>query len=225
MTLNKIYEENAVEILAVPDGVIIVSQEENFEDQAVVTFKYYSFRSKRLMSVTRDVYLRAKFGDSYQEISAQLPDYINYNVAQLPDGELLCVYPTGESYMFSVGGKLEWKGELKYKGFGPSGVACVGRSIWLSFAEGDTILRYNPRTMREELRIGSHSDDAFSRPCGLFCSDMGLIVCNTESRCVELVDTDNYTVDRIYNFNESVYRYIRSGVENIVLLESGVYVV
>ena len=54
---------------------------------------------------------------------------------------------------------------------------------------------------------------------------MGLVVCNTESRCVELVDTDNYTVERIYNFNESVYRYIRSGVENIVLLESGVYVV
>ncbi len=225
MELNKIYEENAVEILAVPDGVIIVSQEENFEDQAVVTFKYYSFRSRKTLSVTRDVYLRAKFGDAYQEISSQLPDYINYNVAQLPDGELLCVYPTGESYLFSAGGKQVWKGELKYKNFGPSGVACVGRSVWLSFADGDTILRYNPRTMREELRIGSRSDNAFSRPCGLCGSDLGLIVCNRESCCVELVNPDNYTVERIYSFNEPVYHYVRSGVENIVLLDSGVYVI
>ncbi len=225
MELNKIYEDNAVEILSAPDGVIIVSQEENFEDQAVVNFKFYSFRQRKILPVTRDAYLRAKFGESFTEIAPQLPDYINYSVAQLPDGELLCVYPTGESYLFSVGGELEWSGELKYKDYGPSGVACVGGSVWVSFSDGDTILKYNPRTMREELRIGSHADNAFSRPCGLCGGDVGLIVCNQESKCVEAVDPERYTVDVIYNFNEPVYSYVRSGVENIVLLESGVYIV
>lgn len=222
--MNKIYEENAVEIVAVPDGVVIVSQEENFEDQAVVNYKFYSFRSRKILQVTRDVYLRGKFGDAYAEISRQLPDYINYRVAGLPDGEMVCIYPTGESRVFSAGGEIVWKGELRYKNFGPSDVACVGRSLWVSFAEGDTILRYNLRTMREELRIGSSADNAFSRPCGLCEDGSRLIVCNSESCCIEAVDPEAYTVERLYSFDEPVYQYVRSGVENVVLLKSGVYV-
>ena len=221
--MTKLYENNAVEIVAVPDGVVIVAQEDSVENQAIVTYRLVSFRGHRVMPVTKDIYLRGKFGEDYAAIAPQLPDYINYKVASLPDGRLLCVYPTGESVLFSTGGFLEWRGKLTYQDMGPSGVACVGNALWVSFSEGDTILRYNLEFLREELRIGSRKDNAFSRPCSLSSEDGRLIVCNRDSCCVESVDPRNYAVQRLYTFDEPVYQYVRSGTENIVLLASGVY--
>ena len=219
----KLYEENAAEIVASPEGVVIVSQEQVDEDQAVVTYRQYSLRTRQLTSVTKDVYQRAKFGDSYAAIVVQLPDYINYRVAELSDGRLICVYPTGESAIFSADGFAEWRGMLTYQGNGPSDVAAVGDGFWLSFAQGDTIVRYALPSMREELRIGSAKDDAFSRPCGLSSEQGRLIVCNRESCCVESVDATAFTVERLFTFNEPVYQFVRSGSAGIVLLASGVY--
>lgn len=219
----KLYEENAAEIVSVPEGVIIVSQEQVDVDQAVVTYRLYSFRSRRLTSVTKDVYLRGKFGDSYAAIAVQLPDYINYRVAEFPDGHLLCVYPTGESVVFSADGFIEWRGMLTYQEQGPSGVAAIGDTFWLSYSQGDTIVRYRLPSMREELRIGSAKDNAFSRPCGLSSEQGRLIVCNRESCCVESVDTQTFSVDRLFTFSEPVYQFVRCGTENVVLLASGVY--
>lgn len=221
--MTKLYENNVAEIVAVPDGVVLVAQEDTDENQAIVTYRMVSFRGHRIMPVTKDVYLRGKFGEDYASIAPQLPDYINYKVAWLPDGRLLCVYPTGESVLFSAGGFLEWQGTLTYQGMGPSGVACVGNALWVSFSEGDTILRYNLEFFREELRIGSRNDKAFSRPCSLTAEDGCLVVCNRDSCCVESVDPRTYSVRRLYTFDEPVYQYVRSGTENIVLLASGVY--
>ncbi len=219
----KIFEDNAAEIVAVPDGVVIVSQEQVDETQAVVTYRLCSFRSGQAMPVTKDVYLRGKFGDAYAAIAVQLPDYINYRVAELSEGRLLCVYPTGESAIFSADGFIEWRGMLTYQGHGPSGVAAFGDSFWLSYSQGDTIVRYRFPSMREELRIGSAKDAAFSRPCGLCAENGRLIVCNTESCCVESVDTETFSVERLYTFNEPVYQLVRCGRETVALLASGVY--
>ena len=221
--LTKLYEENAAEIVAVPEGVVIVSQEQADDRQAVVTYRFYNFRTKRMMPVTKDVYLRGKFGDGYAAIAVQLPDYINYRVAELSEGRLLCVYPTGESIVFSADGFIEWRGSLTYQDNGPTGVAAFGDDFWLSYAKGDTIVRYRFPTMREELRIGSAKDTAFSRPCGLNSENGRLIVCNQESCCVEAVDVKTFAVEKLFTFNEPVYQFVRSSRERVVLLESGVY--
>lgn len=221
--LTKLYEENAAEIVPVPEGVVIVSQEQSDDRVALVTYRFYNFRTKRMMPVTKDVYLRGKFGDGYAAIAVQLPDYINYRVAELTEGRLLCVYPTGESIVFSADGFIEWRGTLTYQDSGPSGVAAFGDTFWLSFAKGDTIVRYQFPTMREELRIGSARDTAFSRPCGLSSEGGRLIVCNQESRCVEAVDVKTFAVEQLCSFNEPVYQFVRCARESVVLLESGVY--
>ena len=116
-----------------------------------------------------------------------------------------------------------WTGTLKYKDFGPCDAVCIGRSVWVSFPEGDTILRYNARTMREELRIGSKRDNAFSRPCGLYVENNRLVVCNSASKFIEVVDTESYTVERYSSFEEPLHQYIKPNGQEIVRLDSGVY--
>ncbi len=224
MAINKIFEENAVEVVSAPEGFVIVSEEENLEDKAVVSFKFYSLRTHKLTPVPRDVYLRAKFGENYQKIHSLLTDYINYRVATLNDGRIVCVYPDSKAVMFAEDGEIVWQGEFKYKDHTPTGITALGQNIWVSFGLADTILRYNLTSMRWDLRIGSKNDEAFSRPEGLSNDGSRLIVCNSESRCIESVDTDNYALDQLYSFEEPVYQVVKSDFDTAVLLESGVYI-
>ncbi len=220
----KVYEENAVEIVSAPEGFVIVSQEENLEDKAVVSFKFYSLRTHKLINVTRDVYLRAKFGENYQKIHDVLDDYVNYSVATLNDGRTVCVYPDSKAVMFSETGETVWSGEFKYKDHTPTGITFDGRNIWVAFGMADTILRYNMTSMRWDLRIGSMNDQAFSGPEGLLSIGSNLIVCNSASKCIEGVDIDKYSIEQLYTFDEPVYQVIKSEQDTVVLLESGVYI-
>ncbi len=222
--MQQIHDEKAVQIVGTPGGVIVVFAEQTFEDQAIVSYKFYDFASKQMSKVTREVYLRAKFGDDYVVFTPNLHDFVNQHATRLPDGRVLFVYPTGEAVAYDEQALRVWSGTLKYKEFCPCDAVCIGKSVWVSFPEGDTILRYNARTLREELRIGSKKDNAFSRPCGLYADGGKLIVCNTASNCVELVDTDTYTVERFASFNEPVYQYVKSGEHQVVRLASGVYI-
>ncbi len=222
--LNKIYDENVEEIVAVPDGVVLVIHEDDRDGMAVLAYKFYSFRSKKLYPVTRDVYLRGKFGENYAALAEKMPDYVNYRVTALEDGRLVCVHPEKDAAVFSAEGEELWRGKIHYKDFCPSDAQAIGRTLWVSFPDGDTILRFNLRTMREELRIGSKRDGAFSRPCGLAEANGKLIVCNTVSKCIETVDPESYVVERFATFDEPVYQYVRSGNDSVVLLGSGVYI-
>ena len=221
--MQQIFDDKAVQIVGAPGGVIMVIAEQCFDDQAIVSYKYYDFATGQLSKVAREVYLRGKFGENYEMFAPNLHDFVNQHTAYLPDGRCLFVYPTGEAAAYDEQAMRVWSGTLKYKEFGPCDVVCIGRSVWVSFPDGDTILRYNARTLREELRIGSKKDNAFSRPCGLYADGGKLIVCNSASNCIELVDTDTYTVERYASFNEPVYQYVKSGEHQVVRLASGVY--
>ncbi len=223
--MQQIFDESALQIVGTPDGVVIVVEDEKLDDErALVSYRYYSFSSSELMRTLKEIYLRGKFGESYADYLPFFKDIHNYSIADLPDNRRLFVYPTGDACIYDENMSKVWSGTLKYKDFGPCDAVCIDRSVWISFPDGDTILRYNARTMREELRIGSKKDNAFSRPCGLAAEGRQLIVCNSESKCIEVVNTDSYTVDSYYNFEEPVRQYIRIGSYEIVRLDSGVYI-
>ncbi len=223
--MQQIFGDNALQIVGAPDGVVIVVADEKLDDgRALVSYRYYSFSSSKLTRTLKDVYLRGKFGENFADYLPHFKDILNYSVTDLPDEKRLFIYPTGEACVFDESMSVVWTGTLKYKDFGPCDAVCIGRSVWVSFPEGDTILRYNARTMREELRIGSKKDNAFSRPCGLITDGNRLIVCNSESKCIEIVDTDSYTVERHSSFEEPIHQYIRTSGYEVVRLDSGVYI-
>jgi hypothetical protein len=222
--LKKIYGEGVIDILPLSKGVIMVTRENDVDDKVIVSYKFYSFESGKIARATRSVYLHAKFGQNFEKYHKIMPDFINYRCTPLPDNRLFTVYPTGEAKIFNGSADLIWEGKINYKEFGPSDVVCVGKSLWIAFPDGDTILRYNLRTMRDELRIGSKKDNAFSRPCGLYAIDNKLVVCNSVSNCIEIVDTDTYVVERYASFDEPVYQYFKIGANEVVLLKSGAYI-
>ena len=80
--------------------------------------------------------------------------------------------------------------------------------------------------MREELRIGGSSgDSSFSGPCGLWADQVKntLIVCNsTENNMLE-VNLKTYTVHKFHEFDEPVKKYVNIDSHELVILDSGLY--
>ena len=221
--MKKLYGEGALQLLPLPDGFLFVARQSEYEDKLVVSYQMYSFERGTVSPVTRSVYLQAKFGPNYSFFEQQLGDFINYKCVSLPEKRLLALYPTGESKIFAPDGEVVWEGKLTYKEFGPSDAVCSGKSVWVAFPGGDTIVRYNAKTMREELRIGSKRDNAFSKPCGLWLNESNLMVSNAVSMGIEQVNTETYTVEQYAQFEEPVYQYMKINSNEIVLLESGIY--
>lgn len=222
--MKKIYGNGAVRMMAQPSGVVFLTADEVVDGKTTVSYWAYAFDGGSLMRVSRRVYLQAMFGVRFEQWHELMPDFVNFRFTDIGNNRYLSLYPTGDAKVFDRNYQEIWQGKLNYKDFGPSDAVCIGKSVWVAFPEGDTILRFNAETMREELRIGSKKDNAFSRPCGLWSIDNKLIVCNASGNCIEMVDTDTYVVERYATFNEPVYQYFKIGSIEIVLLESGIYV-
>ncbi len=221
--MKKIYDKSAMAILPYGDNIVFVAAEKQVDDKYIVSYKMYNFNDGAVTQIRRSTYLEAKFGNDFLYYSKIFPDFINYKCARLTDGRMIAIYPKGDAVIFDQNNDIVWEGSLKYRNSGPSGVTCIDNSIWVSFPEGDTILRYNAFTMREELRIGGKKDNAFSKPRGLWSEGKNLIVCNHAGKCIESVDTSSYVVEKYAQFDEPVYQYVKCGAFEVVLLESGIY--
>lgn len=223
--MKKIYDKSAMAILPYGDNIVFVAAEKEVDGKFIVSYKMYDFQEDAVTQVRRSTYLEAKFGDDFLYYSKLFPDFINYKCSKLPNERLIAIYPNGDAAIFDKYNEIVWEGTLKYRNCGPSGVVCIDNSVWVSFPDGDTILRYNADTMREELRIGSQKDNAFSKPRGLWCDGKKLIVCNSAGKCIESVDTSSYVVEKFAQFDEPVYQYVKCGLFEVVLLDSGIYLV
>ena len=74
------------------------------------------------------------------------------------------------------------------------------------------------------MRIGSSQSTSFQNPVSISKYDNELFICNAESKKVRTINLKDYSVNDFRIFDEPVYKYLRSCGKEIVVLESGVYV-
>lgn len=221
--MKRIYGQDAIHMLPLPSGFIIATRQNVYDDKVVVAYKMVSLENNSINPVTRNVYQLAKFGNNFKLYEKQLRDYLNCKTVALSDRRLFAVYPDGNAKVLDADAKLEWKGSLKYKEFGPADAVAFGHTLWASFPESNALIRFNLRTMREELRIGGGAGSAFSSPDGLWINDENMLVCNPDSNKILEVNLRSYTVYDYAEFDEPVHQYIKVNSNEFVLLNSGVY--
>ena len=74
------------------------------------------------------------------------------------------------------------------------------------------------------MRIGSKDSTSFNNPVSISKYGNELFICNKGSNKVRTINLNDYSVNDFRIFDEPVYKYLRSCGKEIVLLESGVYV-
>jgi hypothetical protein len=220
-----IFEGKVLHMMPIPSGIVAaVMSDVTEEGKMVVEYRMISLETGQVQRITNSVYLLAKFGASHKSSETQVANHLTCRTCMLPDGELFTVEEDFSAKVLDADGFAKWVGVVKYKGEAPSDAVFDGKNIWVSFAENNTIIRMDPASMREELRIGGKKGETgFNSPVSLFAENDELFVSNCESHQIWKINTKTYEAAEYMTFEEPVYGYSKCHGREVVLLESGIY--
>lgn len=216
--------DSVYDIIAFSNGIIYTRQKTLENGAARVSF--YGFDIKRMQNtpVTKSVYLLNKFGPGYKKIAEQLGDYVSCDADITSTKQVVVVYPSGETGIFSPDGEMVWSCDLAYHNSEIRGAVCDGRYIWSVVPDKNCLVSYSIPHKKFSMRIGSEESNTFDNPISISKYDNELFVCNRNSNKIRRISLKDYSVKDFRIFDEPVYRYLRSCGKEIVLLKSGVYV-
>ena len=219
----KIVSLDIVDLLSFPSGILFVLKE-NLENGAVkVSFYSFDIATQSIATVTKSAYLLTKFGPAYTPIAKQLGDYVSCDTAKLWNGNTFIIYSTGEMGIFDEEGALVRTGDLMYNGVPARDVAVDNNYIWSAVPSKNLIVKYSMLQNRVVMRIGGDNSTTFLNPVSVEEYDGYLYVCCKDARRIKRVNLSDYSVDEYKEFDEPVFKYLRVGKNEFVVLESGVY--
>ena len=219
-----IYEGKVLHMMPIPSGIVAaVLSDVTDEGKIVVEYRMISLETGQVQRITNSVYLLAKFGSSHKSAELQVANHLTCRTCMLPDGELFTVEDDFSAKVLDSDGFAKWVGVVKYKGEAPADAVFDGKNIWVSFTENNALIRLDPSSMREELRIGGKGETGFNSPTGVFAENEELFDSNCKSHQIWRIHTKTYEAAEYMTFEEPVYGYCKCHGREIVLLESGIY--
>lgn len=222
--MDQITNLKAISMLPSSDGIVFAYCAEELDEMYRVGFKMVSFSSGKVSSVTKSIYMLTKFGANYKAFAHKIKNYLTCFSILLDDGQTFVVERDGSATLFDADGNELWTGKLLYKNTAPGGIAPLGNWLWASFPEHNVLVRYNLKTLRQELRIGGESSP-FNKTAGLFPAGSKLFVCNAGSNSVWKLDTTNYATELLHQLDFPVLDYLFINNYEIVLTDSGIYLI
>ncbi len=222
--MKQILDYMPLDVVAHPDGFVIIEPNEKDADGRLrVSFWFFDLTTMVAQKVKKSFYSECKFGPSYPEITKQINDYISCAVCQNPRDYANVVFPTGEMGIFDPQGTLLETGDLLYHDCALRSCAPEGKHLWCACPDQNAIVRYNKKLNRIDFRIGGLNTPAFGRPMSITRYGKDLYVCCKSSNNIKKVSLKDYTVETYRDFTEPVLRYFKIREKEIVVLNSGIY--
>ncbi len=222
--MKKIFDGKIYELLPKSDGILFPYQKAVVDEGDIVWYKMFSLQNSIMSDVSETIYWNIKFGSNYTVAVELCKNFVSEKAIMLPNGRLLLCNENGQVFVIDPDGMINIGGEIKYRDQSPSAIAYYKNSIWASFKESNVLIRFNINTMRVELRIGGKTSP-FDCPEDIFIDGEWGYVCNSGSKKLIRVNLENYTLEDLYEFDEPVFSFVKSGKNEFVLLESGLYTI
>lgn len=220
--MNKISEDKVYSLHPLPDGFLYSYLIEQTENQYKIGYKMVSFETGKISNVTKNIFMLTKFGADYRSFIDKVKNYLTCFSILLEDGQTFIIERDGIATLYGVGGEELWQGSMLYQNTAPGGVAVNGGSLWLSYPEHRVLVRYDLKTLRQELRIGGENSP-FSEAAGLFPAGSKLFICSADNNTIYKLDCETYQTEVYFQFDEPVKDYKFINKYEIVVLESGIY--
>lgn len=223
--MKKVYGEDSLGMQKCGNGFIILKKTD-LDDRFAVTYKMISFDDNSITAVSKDKFQEAKFGKEFcSNIGSFVPNYVLCKAAKLDDKKIFVVSEDGKAKIINNKGELVREGSCSYKGGAPADILVTGNAMWASFPESNAIIRFNTRTMREELKIGGKGQEIINRPRGLWFNEIrnSILVCNEGTQNIIEISLDDFTAEEYSFIGEPIYQYIKVGAFEIVWTASGIY--
>lgn len=220
--MKKISEDHVYSFHPLTDGFLYSYLIEQMDDKFKVGYKMVSFSTGEITKVPKSTYMLTKFGADYKSFIHNIKNYLTCFSIPLETGQTIVVELDGSAYLFDVGGEQLWQGVMLYQNTAPGGIAVNGNSLWVSYPQHSVLVRYNLRTLRQELRIGGENS-VFKSPTSLFSAGSKLFVCSEKGNCIWKLDCTTYQTELYFEFDLPIKDYKFINKYEIAILESGIY--
>ncbi len=220
--MKKVFGDEVLEVCPINDGIVAAYCCSEDDEKITVGFRKIDFLSGEVSNIQKSYYMLAKFGAQYKIAENIVGNYLTCSAKELQGDELIIVEKDGTAHILDENGEETKTSRLRYKGEPPKSIAVSGKYLWASFPIDDSIVRFNLKTLREELRLGGHPS-TFSQPEGVWAHGDDLFVCNSGSNSIFRISISSYAVEEYITFDEPVHSYMCSGVHEFVWLDSGFY--
>ncbi len=222
--MKQISDDKVFSLHPLPDGFIYSYLVGRAEDKVKIGYKMVSFENGKSSKVTKSIFMLAKFGADYKSFADKIKNYVTCFGFPFEDGRTLVIETDGSATIFGLGGDEIWTGSLLYCDCPPSGAAVSGNTLWLSYSDKNTIIKYDLKNHRQELRIGGENSP-FSGPTGLLPAGSKLFICCPDIKAIWKLDCSTYQTELYLDFNEPVRDYKFINKYEIALLDSGLYTI
>lgn len=222
--MKKIVDFEICDIVPFSSGIIFSKKEMLDDSKFKVIFYAYDMKTNRPVSVTKTVYQLNKFGNEFKKICAGIGDYISCDATIMANNCVAVVYPSGETGIFDADGNSKWSGDLFYHDCPVKGVIADGNYIWCTVPEQNAIINYSIPHKKFSMRIGGDSSTAFDIPNSLYSYGDEIFVCNLGSCKIRTINKQDFSVNDFRLFDEPVHRYLRVCGQEVVVLDSGIYI-
>lgn len=222
--MKQVFDHHAYDVMSAENGILVVEKIDDAENK-VIRYKYVAAANMRnIRPITKTTFLSAKFMDNYEFFAEHIDNYLIDKIAWLGTS-LITVSPvSGKAKLIDKRGNLIWHGDLKYNNENPFDIAVHNNDLWASYPKNNILVRYNTKTMRDELRIGGDTNDVFNKPGSIYIDENGhMLLCNIGSSKIIDIDLKTFSVKDYLTFDQTLKKYLRVGSMEFVLLSSGVY--
>lgn len=221
--MKKIYDSSVIGLVPTGKGFVFITPERETEEKTLISYKMYNFSDGSIDIITRSMFLMAKFGPNYEFFLEELSDFINCKVIHFK-GNVLVVFSDGLAVMYDKNLEKKWEGSLLLESYPPAEACYCDGYLWCSYPECNTVVKLNPRTMKEILSIGNKYSGTLVSPYGLYSSDDKLFV--TSSRKSEILEIDLKTLTILKKTEVDLPILQYNLIENhaVVLTTNGIYI-
>ncbi len=172
--------------------------------------------------ITKNAYLRKKFGTNYQTIIEKVGNFVQCDATVLADKSVLVIYPGGQSGLFDANAELVREGLLTYNDSPAYGIAEDGDYFWCCCPNENCVIRYFAEGVKVDIRVGGRESSTFVSPHYVSADNDYVYVCCEHNR-IRKIDKTNFSVSDIKKTYDDLQRYYRFGDYAIVCTSNAAY--
>lgn len=224
--MKQIFGSGVLSIAPCNRGFVFAEVHKTVQDNAeknIIAFHQHNFDTGVTNPITKNAYLNSIYLNHSDFLKEEISDYINTITIFTPNFGMILLKVNGIALVYDYNCKFKWRGNLKYKGYAPADAVICGESLWCSYPDSNTLIKYNVNSMRQEFKISSGIENELVEPYGLFAGDEGIIITSQNSGLIQTISLNDYKLETLYTVNEPVKKYIKVDSNEIILTESGIY--
>ena len=220
----KISNREIIDVIKYNDDKVIMVEKKPLGEFGKFKVNYYilNLTNGSKEAITKNAYLLKKFGNSFQEITESMNNFVQCDSIIFPSRNVFVIFPNGQTGYYNEYGEQKWQGILNYNDNCCCSATPDGNYFWTCCPDENCVVRYTADSIKVDLRIGSKDALTFTKPFFSSSDDNYIYICCEGGR-IRKIDRKNFAVSDIKSVYDGLKKYYKFGRFSIISTLNGTF--